>query len=48
MPTDPKKWLEEQIELGRCPDENGYYHYTPECRKRSEEMNEIISAYMEE
>ena len=48
MPTDPKKWSEEQIELGRIPDENGYYHYTPEGGKRSKEMKTIISAYMEE
>ena len=48
MPRDPKQWLEDQIKSGRCPDENGYYHYTRDSGKSSKEKNQIISIYMED
>ena len=27
MPTDAKKWLQEQIDSGAIPDNDGHFHY---------------------
>jgi hypothetical protein len=34
MPDNYEEWYKQQVETGKLPDKNGYYHY---CHKEPEE-----------
>ena len=46
--TDYESWYQQQVETGRLPDKNGYYHYVQPPKEYYEMLADAIEEYDDE